>query len=235
MPIDSVSITDNTLTMSEYDIKLSNGHVLIEGGNGRLLVDTGSPLSFHKSGRLVLGGQEFSVPTSLMGTDAEYVSEHVHDRVSGLVGMDIIGRLGGVRIDVPAGKLTVGGGTEGMTRIPSHLVLGYVFMNMTVNGRQVQVILDTGAPVSYVSPSLTEGLTPVDRVQDFNPMVPGGTFETSIFEFPASFAGRDFSMRAGHLPKLMDAAISLLGVKGVVGMEILCRYPVAIVDGSVWV
>ena len=106
---------------------------------------------------------------------------------------------------------------------------------VTVNGRQVQVILDTGAPVSYVTPSLTEGLTPVDRVQDFNPMVPGGIFETPIFEFPASFAGHDFPMRAGHLPKLMGAAISLLGVKGVVGMEILSRFPVAIVDGSVWV
>ena len=115
--------------MTEYDIKLSIGHILIEGGNGRLLVDTGSPFSFHESGRLI----------------------------------------------------------------------------------------------------------PVDRVTDFNPMVPGGTFETPIFEFPASFAGRDFPMRAGHLPQWMGAAISLLGAKGVVGMEILCRYPVAIVDGSVWV
>ena len=221
--------------MTEYEIKLSIGHILIEGGNGRLLVDTGSPFSFHESGRLILGGQEFSVPTSLNGTDAEYVSEHVNDRVSGLVGMDIIDRLGGVRIDLPAGKLTFGCGTEGMRRVPSHTGLGYVFMDMTINGRPVHVILDTGAPVSYVSPSLTEGLIPVDRVTDFNPMVPGGTFETSIFEFPASFAGRDFSMRAGHLPKLMDAAISLLGVKGVVGLEILSRFPVAIVDGSVWV
>lgn len=221
--------------MNEYAIKLTNGHILIEGGNGRLLVDTGSPLSFHESGRLILGGQAFSVPTSLMGTDAEYVSDNVHDRVSGLVGMDLIDRLGGVRIDVPAGKLTFGCGTEGMTRVSSHTGLGYVFMDLTVNGRVVQVILDTGAPISYVSPSLTEGLTPVDRVTDFNPMVPGGTFETPIFAFPASFAGREFPMRAGHLPKLMGAAISLLGVKGVVGMEILSRFPVAIVDGSVWV
>lgn len=236
MPIIGIRATNNTeITMTEYDIKLTNGHVLIEGGNGRLLVDTGSPLSFHASGRLILGGQEFSVPTSLMGTGAEYVSENVHDHVSGLVGMDLIDRLDGVRIDVPAGKLTFGCGTDGMRRIPSHTGLGYVFMDMTINGQPVQVILDTGAPVSYVSPSLTEGLTPVDRVTDFNPMVPGGTFETPIFEFPASFAGRDFPMRAGHLPQWMGAAISLLRVKGVVGMEILCRYPVAIVDGSVWV
>ena len=221
--------------MSEYDIMLRNGHILIEGGNGRLLVDTGSPLSFHESGRLILGGQEFAVPTSLMGTDADYVSNNVHERVGGLVGMDIIGRLGGVRLDIPAGRLTFGCGTEGMTRVPSHTGMGYVFMDMTVNGHQVRVILDSGAPVSYVSPALTEGLTPVDRVTDFNPMVPGDTFETPIFEFPASFAGRDFTMRAGHLPKLMGAAISLLGVEGVVGMEILGRIPVAIVDGSVWV
>ena len=34
---------DKTLIMTEYDIKLSLGHVLIDGGNGRLLVDTGVP------------------------------------------------------------------------------------------------------------------------------------------------------------------------------------------------
>jgi hypothetical protein len=113
--------------------------------------------------------------------------------------------------------------------------MGYAYVEMTVAGRQARVILDTGAPVSYVSPSFTEGLEPVDRVTDFNPMVPGDTFETAVFEFPASFAGRGFTMRAGHLPGLFRGMLSMLGVDGVVGMEILGRIPVVIAGGGVWV
>lgn len=219
--------------MTEYDIKLSLGHVLINSGSGWLLMDTGSPLSFHKDGRIILCGEQFSVPTSLLNADADYVSRNVKETVSGLVGMDIIGRFG-VKFDLPAGKLTFGCPTEGMTRLPSRMVMGYMTVEMTLNGRQARVILDSGAPVSYVSRSFTEGLIPVDRIKDFNPMVPGDTFETDIFQFPASFAGRDFMMRAGHLPTLMSMAVSLLA-DGVVGQEILSRFPVAIADGAVWV
>ena len=70
---------------------------------------------------------------------------------------------------------------------------------------------------------------------DFNTSVPGGTFETPIFEFPASFAGQRFEMRAGHLPTLMQTMISFLGVDGVVGMELLKRQPLLFADGGVWV
>lgn len=225
---------DKTLIMTEYDIKLSLGHVLIDGGNGRLLVDTGSPLSFHESGRIILCGESFSVPTSLPGADADYVSEKVHDRVGGLVGTDILGHFG-FKFDVPAGKLAFGPSIEGMRRLPSRTVMGYLLMEMTVNGRTAQVLLDSGAPVSYVSPSLTEGLAPVDHVVDFNPMVPGDTFETDVFEFPASLAGKDFVMRAGHLPPLLEMQVNVLGVQGVFGMEILGRFPLAVVDGGTWV
>ena len=215
------------------DIRLSRGHVLIDGGEGLLLVDTGSPMSFHELGRIRLCGGEYRVPASLPGADADYVSDKVGERVAGLVGMDILGPLG-VRIDLTGGKLTFRPSTEGTAPVPSGVSgLGYVFVDMTVAGRPARVILDTGAPVSYISPSFTEGLEPVDHLTDFNPMVPGDTFETPIFEFPASFAGRDFQMRAGHLPGLFTGMLSMLGVDGVVGMEIFGRMPVVIADGEV--
>jgi hypothetical protein len=220
------------MNKNEYDIRLSRGHVLIDGGEGLLLVDTGSPMSFHELGRIRLCGEEFPVPASLMGTGPDYVSDKVGERVAGLLGMDVIGRLG-VRIDIPGGKLTFRPSAEGTTPVPSGTEMGYAFVDMTVAGRPARVILDTGAPVSYVSPSFTEGLEPVDRVTDFNPMVPGDTFETPVFEFPASFAGRDFPMRAGHLPGLFRGMLSMLGVDGVVGMEILGRVPVVIAGGGV--
>jgi len=221
------------MNTNEYDIRLSRGHVLIDGGEGLLLVDTGSPMSFHELGRIRLCGGEYRVPASLPGAGADYVSDKVGERVAGLVGMDILGPLG-ARIDVPGRKLTFHPSTEGTAPVPSGVSgLGYVFADMTVAGRPARVILDTGAPVSYISPSFTEGLVAVDHVTDFNPMVPGDTFETPVFEIPASFAGCDFKMRAGHLPGFFTGMLSMLGVDGVVGMEIFGRMPVVIADGEV--
>ncbi len=221
------------MSTMEYNIILSRDHILIEGVDGILLVDTGSPMSFHEKGLLHIGGEEFSVPASLMGVDASYIADKVGERVSGLLGMDIISRLG-MKIDIPGGKLFFHPSTDGMNRIPSRMGMGYMSVEMVLAGKPARIILDTGAPTSYVSGSFTEGLNPIDQVTDFNPLVPGDSFETPIFEFPATFAGNDFTMKAGHLPDSLQMMLSVLGVDGVVGMEILKRFPVSIAEGNLW-
>ena len=221
------------MSTMEYNIILSRDHILIEGVDGILLVDTGSPMSFHEKGLLHIGGEEFSVPASLMGVDASYIADKVGERVSGLLGMDIISRLG-MKIDIPGGKLFFHPSTDGMNCLPSRMRMGYMSVEMVLAGKPARIILDTGAPTSYVSGSFTEGLNPIGQVTDFNPLVPGDSFETPIFEFPASFAGNDFTMKAGHLPDSLQMMLSVLGVDGVVGMEILKRFPVSIAEGSLW-
>ena len=225
--------------MTEYNIKLSKGHILIDNGEGWLLVDTGSPISCHEAERIDLDGGQFSVPTSIpyYNIDADYLSEKTGERVRGLVGMDILRRTG-VKIDLPGGKITVGCSTEGMRRVPSSIgLLGYVSVDMNVNGRQTRLVLDTGAPVSYISPSFTKGLKAVGHVTDFHPSLFGGTdtIKTRIFEFPASFAGNDFTMRAGHLPLALQFELGLLGASGVIGLELFNRFPIVIAEDSVWV
>ena len=225
--------------MKEYKIELVGGHILIVDDRGsKVLIDTGSPLSFHSDGVVAIDGETVTVPTTLLVADSDYVTKHVGTKVEGLVGMNILERKG-VLIDVPGGRVVFGQPTEGMTRVPSRFVRlpivrgGYMCVDMDINGKQVAVIVDTGAPVSYVAPSLTEGLTAKETVKDFNPSV--GEFETPIFEFPAAFAGQAFEMRAGHLPKVMQLEIGLLGINGVVGMELLKRQPLLIAEGNVWI
>ena len=217
----------------EFDIILSQDHVLIDCAGGMLLIDTGSPFSFHENACIQLGGEAYPVPTSLMGVNAAYIAEKVGQPVSGLLGMDIIGRTG-LKIDIPGGKLSIFPSVDGMVQIPSGMGMGYVSVEMTLAGKPARVILDTGAPTSYVSRSFTEGLDPVGRTTDFNPLIPGDTFETPVFEFPASFAGNAFPMKAGHLPGTLQGMLSMLGADGVVGMEILKRFAIVIADGRVW-
>lgn len=223
------------MNMTEYTIRTVKGHILLADDRGSvLLIDTGSPLSFHSDGIIALCGESFNTPTSHMGVDADYVSDKVGERVDGLVGVDITSRCG-LLVDVPGGQVVFGYPTEGMTRVPSRFRMGYMSIETDIRGHRATVILDTGAPTSYISPSLTDGLPSVGTVKDFNPFVPGDVFETPIFEFPASFAGQSFPMRAGHLPRMMRSMLSFLGVDGVVGMELLQRQPVLLADGGVWV
>ncbi|MBQ9174374.1 MAG: hypothetical protein IJ584_16310 [Bacteroidales bacterium] len=220
--------------MTEYRITLVKDHILIGEYGSFILIDTGSPLSFHSTGKIQLCGDTISVPTSILNTDSDYLSSHIGERVCGLIGMDLIQRYGAL-IDVPSGKVVFGQSSEGMERVPSQILMNYLIIHMDILGEDYKVVLDTGAPVSYVNPSITEGLTPVDRVVDFNPMVPEDTFETPIFEFAAAFAGEEFMMRGGHLPGLFNLTLNLIGVKGVVGMEIFRRHALLINEEGVWI
>lgn len=225
--------------MKEYRIEQVHGHILIVDDFGsKVLVDTGSPLSFHADGVMQIDGETLRVPASLPEADSAYVTENVGTKVDGLVGMNFIGRKG-LLIDVPGGRLVFGQPADGMTRVPSRYLKlpvfggGYMSVEMEMRGRMVKVLVDTGAPVSYVDPSLTEGLTAVETVTDFNPVV--GRFETPLFEFPAAFAGQAFEMKAGHLPMLLKLQVDMLGAQGVVGMELLKRQPMLFAEDGVWI
>ncbi len=220
--------------MKYYDIILQNGHILIEAENGgTLLIDTGSPMSFHRAGSFVLDGQSFSVPTSLMGVDAQYVSDNVGTRVDGLIGMNVIGRLG-MAVDIPSGRLTFGASTEGWSRIPSSSTFGVVGIAVTVGGRAAKVALDTGAPISYIGREYTDGYPSVGTVTDFSPFSGAGSFEATLHEIPVTVGGERYTMRLGVPPTDVAMMISGCGLDGAIGLELLGRKAVLIADGGVW-
>ena len=225
--------------MKEYKIELVRGHVLMVDDRGsKVLIDTGSPLSFNADGVIAIDGETVTVPTTLVVADSDYVTKNVGTKVDGLVGMNILERKG-VLVDVPGGRVVFGHPTQGMTKVPTRYIKmpivggGYMCVDMDIRGKQVKAIVDTGAPVAYVSPTLTEGLTAKETVKDFNPSV--GEFETPLYEFTAAFGGQEFEMRAGHLPKLMQMEIGLLGIDAVVGMELLKWQPMLWAEGSIWI
>ena len=224
--------------MKDYDILLQNGHILVAEAAGRLLIDTGSPMSFHGAGRFELGGETFKVPKSLMRVDADYVSEKVFGvryggtRVEGLVGMDVIGRLG-MAVDLSAGKLTFGAGTDGWRRIPSS-TFGVVMMDVTVGGRPARVALDTGAPISYIGRGYADGYETIGTVTDFSPFCETDSFEAPVYEIPVGVGEEEFTMRLGTPPNDVGAMIALCGLDGAIGLELLSRKAVLIANGGVW-
>ena len=227
-------MTEMTQYMKEYRLQIVSDHLLIESEGGLVLVDTGSPMSFHKDGVISLCGDAYNVPRSLMNVNAAYVSDKVGTEVSELLGMDIIGKYDTL-IDVHQGTITFGCNLEGCSTVPSFTIQGCIGVYMLVDGKEAKVFVDTGAPTSYIGNSFTNGKVAVDTVSDFSPMASNETFETPVYELSAEFAGKAFTMKLGNLPGELAMMLSFLGADGAVGMELLKRFPIIISKGQVYI
>ncbi len=222
--------------MTEYSIKNVKGHILIETDGGLVLVDTGSPASFHEDGKIAIGEKVHSVPTNLLIVNTDYIQRQVGAEVKGLIGMDIISKHT-MAIDVKNGILTFDCGTEGWTSVQSSSSFSLPAVDINLAGRPAKVLIDTGAPTSYVLPEFTADAEPVGTVEDFSPMLGGGddTFETNIFELSCSFAGQEFPIRLGNAPATVNMQIRIAGAQGVIGMELLKRFKFLITPHGVCV
>ena len=217
--------------MKTFDIIYFKGHILFDNGDGLVLVDTGSPTSFHESGVLKLGDETLTVPTSFMGVNTSYISRHVGMEVKGLLGMDYIG-MHDTLVDLPGGKVVFDSSRIGFKRVPSFFA-GCAGIVINVNGRDARMYLDTGAPTSYISRRFTEGETPCERKKDFSPFSPTDIFETDIYYLETTFADETFRMEAGTLPPEMGMMLTAFGVDGVAGLEIFKRMPVLFAGGMI--
>lgn len=222
------------IIMEENRLQIVSDHLLIESEGGLLLIDTGSPMSFHKDGVISICGDTYNVPRSLMNVNAAYVSEKVGADVCGLLGMDIIGKHG-ILLDVSHGWVFFGCSLEGYFPVPTFTRQGCVGVYMLVDGKEARVFVDTGAPVSYISDRFTKGKTAAGVATDFSPMSLDGTFETPVYELPAEIVGKAFTMTLGNLPDELKQRLKLLGADGVVGMELLKRFPIIISKGQIYI
>jgi hypothetical protein len=69
----------------------------------------------------------------------------------------------------------------------------------TAQGREREhVVLDSGAPLSYVPQDDVVGMTPHRVARDFHPSI--GTYETPVYRVPVVIAGRALDLDAGVLP-----------------------------------
>lgn len=216
-----------------YKITTIDNHILINSGEGRLLIDTGCPSSFCKEGKITLCGNTETVPDSLMGVDAAYITANVGTEVIGIVGMDFISRHN-MAVDLENSILTFDGDRDGWTPVPSGLIMGSPYIEMEICGRPAKVILDTGAKISYISQEYTAGLECTETATDFNPAI-GGSFQTPLYEGQAALSGKNFKIRLGHLPSPLDTLRATLGVDGFAGADIFKHFPVLFADGRVWI
>ncbi|MCQ2147247.1 MAG: retroviral-like aspartic protease family protein [Bacteroidales bacterium] len=217
--------------MQTLEIENVNGHMLVDNGQGYLLIDTGSPVSFHMDGQIIIDEKNYPVETSVRGVSAGYISEKVGVTVRGLVGTDIIGKVRTL-VDIPSKKIVFNCYEIGKA-VPSFNIMGCYGIELSVNGKAVRMLLDTGAPTSYASRALTAGKESVRTVEDFSPFIGNDSFTTPIFTLETSFMDKTFTVEYGNLPGLFGAVLPAYGVEGIIGMSFFEKFPVILDNGMV--
>ena len=77
----------------EYTLHFHDGHPIIHAEQGRVLIDTGSPTTFHDHGRLPFLGQEFQASAARLGLNMEVLWQMTGADITPLMSMDILGRF----------------------------------------------------------------------------------------------------------------------------------------------
>jgi hypothetical protein len=221
---------------------LFNKHLLIDTIRGVILIDTGSPVSFHKHGCIEINGREYSVPANYMGISATYISNTIGLEVSGLLGMDII-NLYEVWIDVRNVAHAIGDVwffcPDESKPYKGANVMGIPICEVEIGGSKVKLLFDTGAPISYLSDRYI-GHTPIhDEVRDFSPLMGGEEYVVHRHVVPSKFRGllsedEKHDIAYGQMPTQLSMLLNMLNVDGIIGYDLIERFRVVVVRGELY-
>ena len=209
-----------------FPINLVDGHLLISDNDNIILVDTGSPMTVHNAHSLHFLGREFKTHTSILGSKVSDLSKLAGIEFSTLLGMDILTQYK-VLFDYENRHLTFlspdEAGMEG-TEIPLLNLMGAVGVQVGVAGQEYVMAVDTGAPLSYISESVTSDMQPVGEKEDFHPMA--GRYTTPVYEAESEVAGRTFTVSYGNLPALLALPLQVGSIDGVIGYDFFKSFKV---------
>ena len=209
-----------------YNINLVEGHLLISDNGNTILVDTGSPITVHSETNLNFLNRDFRVHTSIMGNGISDLSNLAGISFTTLLGMDILSQYR-VVFDYKNQRITFL--TEDEPRLegtsdPLIDVMGSKALRINMNGQPLTMVIDTGAPLSYVDTAVTENLDPVGEKEDFHPIA--GRYTTRIYKLEAEIDDKKFTGTYGNLPSMMGMSLKLGGIDGVVGYDFFQSFKV---------
>jgi hypothetical protein len=206
-------------TAVHLPLTVHEGHLIIEVGGRKALVDTGCPVTLGRGEALSIGGRHFELHDSFHGITVESVTEPVGYPFEILIGMDVLGEFVSTfsvkRAEV---ILRVAFEPEGDV-----LELGTWFgvptMPITVNDLMHRVIFDTGAPTSYLSARLVQEFEFVGTRLDFFPLK--GRFENDIHKVPVTIGSERKSFELAAMKGTLASMLEPSGMPGIIGTDLL--------------
>ncbi len=228
------------MEISSHKIKNVNSHIITDDEQ-LLLIDTGSPLSFHKLGRIILGGEEISVPTSIMGVTDDYLTQKVGCEVKGIIGLDVINKYPTL-ISIKDNILIINDDAEYSTKLrqamPGNAIGGIICVEMCINGRDARMLVDTGAKISYIKDEFVAGLELKEMADDFSPYI--GDFKTPIYSCKTELLLADGSVHHtymqdfGKMPQMVRMTIEMIKMDGIIGFDLFKRFRLQLKHGEIY-
>ncbi|MCR5214743.1 MAG: hypothetical protein K6E10_10020 [Eubacterium sp.] len=220
------------------DSYFSNGH-LVAGFSGKnYIVDTGCPLSFNyfnEKSLMLDNGREFDVNGSIL-CPKEVADDLSGMDISGFLGMDII-RKTGFTVDYNNKLFRFDAGSIDESD-KNYLCLDFTLFldnyilldDVNIGGRIGKIIIDTGAPISYVSSGLLKLLEPLgERYHDYSPEYGEltGEYYMGILKIERE-AGRIVNdIKTGQLPGILEKFglfDAIVGIKDITDKSIVIDF-----------
>lgn len=213
--------------MKQFQIQLFKGHPIINDGENRILIDTGAPSTINASDSLNFCSESFGCLTNYMGLTVSKISEMLGTEITTLLGADILSDFK-ILLDYQ-NQVTQFSKQEidiyGVHTDISNF-MGIPIIKMTIDNQDLKFFLDTGAKLSYLSDILTIKYESVGTDEDFYPGV--GKFQTECFEIPTVFGNKEFVVKYGNLPTLLQMTLMLGGTDGIIGFDFFNNFKVVL-------
>lgn len=207
----------------DYSLRLVNGHLFTGIENQSVLIDTGIPVSLSRDPEWYFMQEVHPMSEGYLGVTLGQISGLVGAPVDVLLGSDILKNYC-LTFDLDQRHLSIS--TQPLMRsrhnFPLSLLMGVPGLRVDIQGQPVEMFLDTGAKLSYVSQELVNGLNASGREKDFYPGL--GEFETDVYMIDFSLGDLVFTLRCGVLPAMLETALNVSGKRGIIGTEFFEQY-----------
>ena len=220
----NIKIEEND--MITLPLTTSNGHFIVTVEDKNYILDTGSPVSYsftEKTTFVPFGDKHFIFLPFPLKEVKEEIEELVSMPISGIIGLDTMKELKRMEISKEEGYVTFGGedvSKEDGYSIPFEENNGVLTIGIKVNGKDTRVILDTGARIDYMDPSLLDTSNAISHESDYNPIL--GHFEVDGYRTTYGIGDQEIeTITYGATDKLKNYVLSMgiRGVSGVLGLS----------------
>jgi len=211
--------------MKQFQLQLFKGHPIINDGDNKILIDTGAPSTIHASDSLNFCSESFGCSTNYMGLTVSKISDMLGTEITTLLGADILSDFKILLdyqnqvVEFSEQEIDING-----TQVAISNFMGIPIIEITIDNQVLKFFLDTGAKLSYLSESLTRDYDCVGTEEDFYPVV--GNFHTNCFEIPTVFGDKEFIVKYGNIPTLLQLPLMLGGTDGIIGFDFFNNFKV---------
>jgi len=214
--------------MAKETFELVAGHIIIKKEGKRFLLDTGSPISFGSAGRVRLFGNSVTLVPNAPPLDAVAIGKQVGGLAEPAVDMELDGLVGthlfrglALTIDWEARTVTTRSARTEATGWRGDQIGGLPSARISINGREVTAVTDTGARSCFADPRLLAGSPVVGKTRDF---FPGhGSFETTVHSVQAQLDGMTETIRIAEAPPIIVRAMNAAGADALIGTDLMMR------------